>query len=1081
MNLQRRHRNLHRAILGAIAATSLCLIGTATIAGGEISAAQLLPAAGRDQGLCVIIGCGDESDPGLAAVLARPGKLLVHGIALDDACLARAQKAIAAAAVDGLASVERLPLRPLPYRDNMANLIVVLNPQRAIAAGFSSGEALRVVSPLGRVLIDKGGQWETVVKPMPKIMDQWTHETHGPDGNTVSSDKCIHFPFGFRWNAGLSMNLKNPNRSGNTHASTRGIALCEGRCFTLSQSVLENLGPTYNSEQGLDQYVTARDAFNGLLLWRTKIGATYYGGLIYANRAPFVAVGQRVYVTGEDGTLLALDAATGAVARKFPTVYAPGRLLVDRNVVVTADWKEGTRLGGLDGVDRRFMDFPIREGAVEAFDAQSGSRLWMIDKLATSIVSADGILFMIQREGADRHEELRYPHNQSKEEKVAALAHLPPRPEQRVTAVELASGKVLWQTRLVSPEARESLRLETACMGVITVSHNYGAKTSILSAIDGRVVATLTPKSSSCGVFYQGAFHLGGKKYSPASGREIGDSDIWLVAKQCSPHYFVNDMVVEGRHCVYNVEGERLTYGGARGACLFGSIPAFGAFYAAQNWCACAPGEIGGFSSYGPIAHEPTATEMERAVLAEPGSAAAAAGKANPPKASTSDWPMYRHDSLRSNATTAAAPQKLDVLWRKSLTPPAADGPIGADWKEALRDPLTAPVVAEGTVVAAATDRNQVIALDAATGSELWRQTVGSRVDSSPTIYQGLCLFGSHDGYLYALSRADGGLAWRLRVAPLEDRMVSYGKVESPWPVVGTVLTANGLVYASAGRSQASDGGIVVRAVDPSSGKIAWSKAIVSLLDTPEGQDLRKGEQALVLHEFRKNDLMLDTGEAIQLMLTRMNPKTGAIVPNATREFKNKAKQAARASQSKQAKAGGKGKPAAVPAKPVAPEEVVPGIGLEGFTSGIWTRLGDRKYIAMTFGSLSGSLISWGDKVVGVNAHNGDVISAVRRDKVTPIGKAIDPQGELSKTALPNDYQATAVVVCRNAIVAGGGVYKPGAKQGKGFVLLLALADGKPTTECRFDVPLAYNGIAVTEGKIYATLADGSIVCLGAP
>jgi outer membrane protein assembly factor BamB len=442
---------------------------------------------------------------------------------------------------------------------------------------------------------------------------------------------------------------------------------------------------------------------------------------------------------------------------------------------------------------------------------------------------------------------------------------------------------------------------------------------------------------------------------------------------------------------------------------------------------------------------------------------------------------MYRHDPRRSNATSAAAPQKLDVLWQKSLTPPRAEGLIETDWTERLCDPLTAPVVAEGTLVAAATDRNQVIALDAATGSELWRQTVGGRVDSSPTIYQDLCLFGSHDGYLYALARADGRLAWKLRAAPRDDRLVSYGKVESVWPVVGTVLVTDGLAYASAGRTQGSDGGIVVRAVDPHSGKIAWSKAVVAIPDTLDERELKKGEQAALMHELRKNDLMLDTGDTIQLMLTRMNPKTGEIVPNARREFHNQAKKTVRGAKSKQSKAraDGGGKPAE-PAKPVAPDEIVPGIGLEGFLSGIWTRLGDRRYGRMNFGNASGSLVSWDDAIVCADAPNGDAIQSVRRDKLRASGKEIDPQGNLWKTSLPDGYQATAVIVCRNAIVVGGGVYTPGSKQGKGFVLLLAMEGGKPTAECRFDVPLAYNGIAVTEGRLYATLANGPVACLGA-
>ena len=1082
MNLQMLRNSRYLASLSAIAATTLCMLGTAAVARGEISAEDLLQAAGRDQGLCVIIGCGDESDPGLAAALAKSGKLLVHGIALDDTCLARAQKLIAAASVEGLATVERLPLQPLPYRDNMANIVVVLNPKLATAAGFSTAEALRVLSPLGRLLINKDEQWETTVKPMPKDMDEWTHENHGPDGNTVSTDRCIHFPLGFRWNAGLPMNLQNPLQ--NALASIRGIALSGGRCFTMSVSEIDNLGPIFHSENGVDQYVTARDACNGVLLWRTKIGVTHYGGLVFLNRGPFVAVDQRVYVADEDGALLALDAATGRVARKFPTAYAPGRILVDRNIIVSAEWKDATQRCAMQGIDRRPMDFPISVGAIEAFDAQSGNRLWKIDKLATSICSADGNLFMVQREGPDQHAGTKKTPGQSKKNRAKADTELPLCPEQRVVAVELASGKLLWETEIVSPEKRETLRVNTAALGVITVAHDISARTSILSAKDGHVITTLTPdsKAGSTGVFYQGAFHLRKIKYDPTTGRELGESPISLVASVCTPQYLVNDMIVLSRSCRYVLDGKRLFYGGARGACLLGSIPAFGAFYAGQNWCACAPGALGGFTSYGPIAHEPTIAEMEKPVSVQPGSASITAANAKSPATLPSDWPMYRHDSGRSNATPASSPQKLEALWRKSLTTPYPDGAIGICWKERLCDPLTAPVVAEGVVVAAAVDRHQVIALDTATGSELWRQTVGGRIDSSPTIYQGLCLFGAHDGYLYALSLADGRLVWKLRAAALEERIVSYAEVESPWPVIGTVLVADGLAYASAGRTQSSDGGIVVRAVDPLSGKLVWSRAIATVPEAMTGRELSMMEEARLLSGLRKNDLLLHNGAALQLMLTRLDPKTGEIVVNATREFQKEMKKANKATNSKQKKAGADGKDETAPKveKPAAPDEIVPGIGLEGFISGIWTRLGNRRYGEMRFGNLGGAMVSWGDKVVCVIGNQGDALQAVPRNKIQPVGNGKITKASLWKTVLPDGCQATAVIVCQNAVVVGGGVYEPGSKEGKGFLQLLSLDDGKQIKECNFDVPLAYNGIAVTEGRIYATLADGSIACMGA-
>jgi hypothetical protein len=97
----------------------LSLWGTVGLCQGQVSSTEVLKTAGVDHGLCIIIGCGDENAPALAAELAASGRMLVHGIALDDGSLARAASAISAAGVDGLATVEKSPLDPLPYRDNL--------------------------------------------------------------------------------------------------------------------------------------------------------------------------------------------------------------------------------------------------------------------------------------------------------------------------------------------------------------------------------------------------------------------------------------------------------------------------------------------------------------------------------------------------------------------------------------------------------------------------------------------------------------------------------------------------------------------------------------------------------------------------------------------------------------------------------------------------------------------------------------------------------------------------------------------------------------------------------------------------
>ena len=1042
-------------------AALLVLSGVGAVSPAAVSSKDIVKLSGVDHGLCVLLGCGGETSPALAADLASSGKMLVHGMALDGASLTRARKAVTAAGADGFASIERLPANPLAYRDNVANLVVIEDVKASTSAGLTMKEALRITAPGGKVCACRGGKWTVTIKRRPKGMDEWTHIDHGPDGSRVSRDRVVEFPFGLRWNAGLPMNISNPKREANQWSTTRGMALTNGRCFTLSESVLENLAGAHYLPHGMDQYVTARDAYNGLFLWRRKVGAVYYGGLYLTNRAPFVAVGDRVYTAMDNGKLVALDAATGKVARTYPSDYIPGRLLLDRDTLVAAEWKEGAKVGGEHGIDRRRMEYRIAEGAVEGFDAKSGRKLWSLGKLATSLVSADGVVYMVQRGGADPREEF----GPKKRRGV-----VPTRPGQKVVAVNLRSGKELWSVGTDVLGAGDALYVDAAGLGAVAVSHDNAARMSVLSAKDGKVL--LQAKKNAYPAFYQGAIHIGGTTYDPKSGKVKGQSALNFHRTVCTPPYYVNGILVNNRGGGYVAGGKHVYYGGMRGGCLFSSPAANGAMYSPQNWCGCSPGQIEGLVSIGPVGELPTAEEVEKAPVVERGPAYGKVSGASDPN----DWPLYRRDAARSNATSSAAPSRLDVLWQKTLAAPAGAGPVATNWREFLIDPLTAPVVAEGVVVTAAPDRHEVIALAAESGKELWRRTVGGRVDSSPTIHRGACLFGSHDGYVYSLSCKDGQLAWRLRAAPRESRLVSYGQIESPWPAIGTVLVADGTAYASAGRTAGSDGGIAVRAFDPATGKARWSRA---LTDSDRGA-------------IRRNDLMLSDGRAIQLMVTRMDPRTGEIIPKPKPKPKARGKSAAKpklpdpkkvlALARKGEAPAGKAlaelaekpkPPAPKPPKKLAPRPA-PTTGLEGFICWNWTRLGDRRYRQMRLGGVAGHMLSWDDTAVCSN-QQGRIIR-FQPDRPAPDTTKSKPRGWTVN--LPGGFLANCIVVCRDAVVVGGGVYKPDSKDGQGFVWVLSREKGRKTAEFTYRSPLAYNGIAVVDGRAYAAFADGTIACL---
>jgi hypothetical protein len=147
--------------------------------------------------------------------------------------------------------------------------------------------------------------------------------------------------------------------------------------------------------------------------------------------------------------------------------------------------------------------------------------------------------------------------------------------------------------------------------------------------------------------------------------------------------------------------------------------------------------------------------------------------------------------------------------------------------------------IAEGNLFVASVDDHTVHALDARDGRPLWNYTAGGRVDSPPTIARGMAVFGSADGSVYCLRASDGALAWRRLVAPEDRRIVAFGQLESVWPVPGSVLVEDGVVWAPAGRSSYLDGGIRLVRLDLKTGERLSETTIDSRDPATGGQ--RKG------------------------------------------------------------------------------------------------------------------------------------------------------------------------------------------------------------------------------------------------
>jgi outer membrane protein assembly factor BamB len=188
-------------------------------------------------------------------------------------------------------------------------------------------------------------------------------------------------------------------------------------------------------------------------------------------------------------------------------------------------------------------------------------------------------------------------------------------------------------------------------------------------------------------------------------------------------------------------------------------------------------------------------------------------------------------------------------------------------------------VIAAGKVFVADTDAHAVCALDASDGRLLWRYTTGARVDSPPSYYEGLLLFGSRDGWMYCVRASDGALAWRFRDLP--DRSIcAYGQLESAWPVCGSILVKDDVAYFAAGRNSFLDGGIFLYGLDPQTGRVIHQRRmygpyneqgypiITSKMTSGSGLDGFKGDIFLT-----DGQLLYLRQQAFKLDLTPLKPE----------------------------------------------------------------------------------------------------------------------------------------------------------------------------------------------------------------
>ncbi|MDP7286655.1 MAG: PQQ-binding-like beta-propeller repeat protein [Phycisphaerae bacterium] len=784
---------------------AIVIVWFGSIAGAAES--KPLASSGVRGGLVVHLGCGGgETTAGL-----RGGdNFIVHGMDSDAGKIDAARKHIKSLGLYGPVSVRQWDAASLPYIDNMVNLVVCED-----AGKISTSEIMRVLAPGGTLLEKKGDKWIKTVKPHPDEIDEWTHYMHDPSNNAVANDTVIAPVRRLQWDGGPKW-----TRSHEKMAGVSAMVSSGGRMFYIIDE-----GPLESIQLPPKWRLIARDAFNGIVLWKRDMS------LWHPHRWPLkagpaklprrlVAIGDRVYVTlGIETPVVELDAATGKTLQTFDGTAGSEGIIVSDGVLL-ANVIEGLKVDVFKQKDPFVWHeaYRAREiGAwkagdkkqhIAAYDVKTGKRLWRKDySVALLTLAADGksvyfcdgkkVICLDRKDGKERWA--------SKEVGKATklISHAAPTlvvykdivlflHGRSLVALDGADGRELWRTRQ-HPGSGHVSPGDVLVVNDLVWSGGMGSRAFVGKNIrTGKIESSFNPPKMTW-------FH-------PRCYRSKATSKYILASRTGIEFADVRKETVDVNHWT-------------RGGCVYGFMPANGLIYNPPHPCACLlETKTSGFNALAPaLAKPPAETSADRRLVKGP-----AYGKVSSNAAAKSDWPTYRRDIRRSGYADSVLPAKLTTSWRTK--------PLGK---------LSPLVSAGGRVFAVAKDAHAVIALDGATGKKLWDFTADGAIDSPPTVYGGSVLFGSRDGSVYCLRASDGALVWRFLAATVDRMLMSYGKLESVWPVSGSVLVRSGEVFFVAGRSAFLDGGMRLYRLDAASGKML-SMTIMDEKDPKTGKNLQK-------------------------------------------------------------------------------------------------------------------------------------------------------------------------------------------------------------------------------------------------
>jgi len=760
-------------------------------------AESLLAHAKRTAGIALVAPVGQGAlaldlaqQPGWQVIAVDPDPQVLRALETNADAQARSGRT--------LFPVEGDP-EHLPIANHLVDLAFVRGSDLT-ESGWA--QLARVVSPVRGTLFIFGDPavgapdpqiWQADSEPLPEGVSMvlrrqalpgsawWTHRMHDAGNNAASSDTALTTPIGLQY-------LATP-----LHTSFQGVAMTSnGRHIEISDSAVKN-----PSREKLASRIRARSIYNGTIIWETALPEGYEPDFPTAALA-----GDVILIAHPDQpSVLLLDGETGG---------GLGEIAVHDDEALRIQWigVEGDRLFALLG-----PPFPRKQAFSWIGDRANKAAIADRSLLGSQIVAVD----LRTREPLWRHEEggkVDYRQIGVRNGQVV-FYHF----GKRLACLD-ENGKVLWENQdpewletVQSPEAGGNLNTQSSPL--LTIGENFlrlgshRSKAYFFQLSDGKMTAP-TGGPSYKGFFLDGQYRNIHGTTDPATGKKVGEGETigrYNSVGGCGLVTWIPGLEAGISHSAY----------GFKSPCGIGTWSAGGALLINPSHCDCSTGTIRGASAFLPVG------DLFDRMKNQPEHPLRSFAEApSTPQVGPADWSQYgggpRHANDSPATVPTSAPQMLQVASAQPLQPREMHDMLDTTWYD-----RPTPAVTAGNIALWADSTGQITAVDSGTGQRIWQRQLGAAVLASPVTTDGLVIVPGMDGWVRALALETGDDVWQWRAAPVDRRMMVFGKLTSTWPV-GALLIEEGKLYGIAGLAQTL--GSVVFCLDTRSGEMQWTSQI---------------------------------------------------------------------------------------------------------------------------------------------------------------------------------------------------------------------------------------------------------------